>query len=54
MEQTKQLAKKLGFKHVDAAAEQMARLYDLFIKCDATQVEINPFIETDNGKGILK
>jgi len=49
-EQTLKLAKDLGFKNTKEAADQMARLYDLFIKADATQVEINPFIETDNGK----
>ena len=29
----------------------MKRLYDLFIKVDATQIEVNPFGETDNGNG---
>ena len=29
----------------------MKRLYDLFIKSDATQVEINPLVETKNKKG---
>ena len=29
----------------------MAHLYDLFIKTDATQVEVNPFAETTDGKG---
>ncbi len=28
----------------------MRRLYNLFIKCDATQVEINPFVETTDGQ----
>ena len=43
--QTLNLAKKLGFqgKQADIAAEQMARLYELFIATDATQVEVNPF-----------
>jgi len=50
IEQTKKLAKQLGFKDVDQAAQQMNRLYDLFIKSDATQVEINPFVETDDGR----
>lgn len=29
----------------------MAALYDLFLKTDATQVEINPFAETPEGQG---
>jgi len=49
-EQTKFLAEKLGFKNISAVQEQMKRLYELFLKCDATQVEINPFIETAEGK----
>jgi len=44
------LLKNWDFKNVAAAQEQMKKLYDLFLKCDATQVEINPFIETDSGK----
>jgi succinyl-CoA synthetase beta subunit len=50
-EQTRRLAEKLGFKseNVAKAAEQMARLYDLFVKTDAVQVEINPFAETPKG-----
>jgi succinyl-CoA synthetase beta subunit len=30
----------------------MKKMYDLFIKTDATQVEINPFVETDDGRVI--
>jgi succinyl-CoA synthetase beta subunit len=48
--QTKALAEKLGFKNVAQAQEQMSRLYDLFLATDATQVEINPLVETDDGK----
>ena len=33
------------------AAEQIKLLYKLFLKVDATQVEINPFGETPDGKG---
>jgi succinyl-CoA synthetase beta subunit len=33
------------------AAEEIKKLYDLFIKVDATQVEINPFGETKDGRG---
>jgi len=29
----------------------MKRLYDLFIKLDCTQVEVNPLAETPDGKG---
>jgi len=48
--QTKRLAEKLGFARVPEAQEQMKRLYDLFIAADATQVEINPLVETDEDK----
>lgn len=30
---------------------EIRRLYELFLKVDATQVEINPFVETDDGRG---
>lgn len=33
-----------------AAADQIMRLYDLFLAVDATQVEINPLGETDDGQ----
>lgn len=33
------------------AADQIKRLYDLFLKVDATQVEVNPFGETPEGQG---
>lgn len=45
-EQTKRLAEKLGFTNIPEAQQQMKNLFDLFIKSDATQVEINPFVET--------
>ncbi|CAB1314821.1 unnamed protein product, partial [Coregonus sp. 'balchen'] len=32
------------------AANQIKRLYDLFLKVDATQVEVNPFGETPEGQ----
>ena len=35
------------------AANQVKALYNLFTKVDATQVEINPFGETPDGKGTL-
>lgn len=45
--QTLKVAKALGFKeaNIPAAQKQIAALYELFIKTDATQVEINPFAE---------
>jgi len=48
---TERIATLLGFTgepHKDAQ-EQMKRLYNLFIGLDATQVEINPFVETNKG-----
>tara|TARA_R110002050_G_scaffold75034_1_gene160872 strand:- start:1351 stop:2151 length:801 start_codon:yes stop_codon:yes gene_type:complete len=47
-DQTSALAKKLGFEGnmVEKAAVQLERLYELFITSDATQVEINPLVET--------
>jgi len=35
----------------DDATEQIKRLYALFLKLDATQIEINPFGETPDGEG---
>ena len=35
------------------ATDQIKRLYELFCKVDATQVEINPFGETPDGEGEL-
>lgn len=51
-DQTLRLAKKLGFQgdKAEVASQQMQRLYELFMKVDATQVEINPFGETPNGQ----
>lgn len=34
------------------AADQIKRLYDLFLKVDATQVEVNPLGETPEGQGM--
>jgi len=48
-EDTKFIAEKLGFKNLANAQQQMERLYELFLKTDATQVEINPFVEIANG-----
>jgi succinyl-CoA synthetase beta subunit len=49
-EDTKFIAEKLGFtKNIEKAQQQMERLYDLFCKTDATQVEINPLAQIANG-----
>eukprot|EP00002_Diphylleia_rotans_P015014 TRINITY_DN2909_c0_g2_i1.p1 TRINITY_DN2909_c0_g2~~TRINITY_DN2909_c0_g2_i1.p1 ORF type:complete len:363 (+),score=79.97 TRINITY_DN2909_c0_g2_i1:55-1143(+) len=50
--QVHDLAVRLGFspKAVPEAMEQMTRLYNLFMKTDATLLEINPFVETYDGK----
>lgn len=45
------IARKLGFEG-DALADaktQMKNLYNLFMGCDATQVEINPLVQTKEG-----
>ncbi|OLY80982.1 putative succinyl-CoA ligase [GDP-forming] subunit beta, mitochondrial [Smittium mucronatum] len=46
------LADKLGFKdsNKQSAVNTMMKLYELFIKSDATQIEINPLGETTDGK----
>eukprot|EP00211_Chloroparvula_japonica_P006438 CAMPEP_0119152344 /NCGR_PEP_ID=MMETSP1310-20130426/47668_1 /TAXON_ID=464262 /ORGANISM="Genus nov. species nov., Strain RCC2339" /LENGTH=427 /DNA_ID=CAMNT_0007144697 /DNA_START=119 /DNA_END=1402 /DNA_ORIENTATION=+ len=51
-EQTKDLARKMGFDEdlLDQAAQQLERLYELFITSDATQVEINPLVQTSDKK----
>jgi succinyl-CoA synthetase beta subunit len=49
---TRRIAELLGFKGKDVAEaqQQMKNLYELFIKEEATQVEINPFVQTKDGK----
>jgi len=51
-EQTLSLARRIGFDEsvIPEAADQIERLYDLFINSDATQVEINPLVQTDDKK----
>lgn len=53
-EQSQQVARFLEFKGslVDKAAEEILKLWDLFLKLDAVQIEINPLAETDNGQVI--
>ena len=48
------VAECLEFKGslVQAAADQVKALYQMFCAVDATQVEINPFGETPDGRGI--
>jgi len=36
---------------VDEAAENMIKLYNLFLKYDATMIEINPMVEDASGAG---
>ncbi|XP_015730849.1 succinate--CoA ligase [GDP-forming] subunit beta, mitochondrial isoform X2 [Coturnix japonica] len=50
--QALQMAKNLGFKGPlqQQAADQIKKLYNLFLKIDATQVEVNPFGETPEGQ----
>ncbi|PVU89135.1 hypothetical protein BB559_005237 [Furculomyces boomerangus] len=51
-EQAEELAIKMGFEEStrSQAVDVMTRLYDMFIKTDATQIEINPLSETTDGK----
>ncbi|XP_056887278.1 succinyl-CoA ligase [GDP-forming] subunit beta, mitochondrial [Takifugu flavidus] len=51
-DQALRMAANLGFKGAlqRQAADQIKRLYDLFLKVDATQVEVNPFGETPEGQ----
>ncbi|XP_041066612.1 succinate--CoA ligase [ADP-forming] subunit beta, mitochondrial-like [Carcharodon carcharias] len=50
-EQAVKLAWKMGFPAnvVEDAAENMIKLYELFIKYDASMVEINPLVEDASG-----
>lgn len=52
-QQMERLAANLGFTGAanELAVQQMQRLYQLFRETDATQVEINPFIESTEGEG---
>ncbi|KAI7794767.1 putative succinyl-CoA ligase [Triplophysa rosa] len=51
-DQALRMATNLGFKGPleRQAADQIKRLYDLFLKVDATQVEVNPLGETPEGQ----
>ncbi|KAL1787219.1 succinate-CoA ligase ADP-forming subunit beta, mitochondrial [Sigmodon hispidus] len=52
MEQAVALVQKMGFLSniVDSAAENIVKLYQLFLKYDATMVEINPMVEDSDGQ----
>jgi len=45
-------AKKLGFKdgYAEKAADSMAKLFKVMMDKDATMIEINPFVETPDGR----
>lgn len=49
--QTRKLAKLLGFRSGDMrpACRLFAALYQLFIKCDCSMVEVNPLVQTKGG-----
>uniref|UniRef100_A0A8C7ZI06 succinate--CoA ligase (GDP-forming) n=1 Tax=Oryzias sinensis TaxID=183150 RepID=A0A8C7ZI06_9TELE len=51
-DQALRMAANLGFKESlqKQAADQIKKLYDLFLKVDATQVEVNPLGETPQGQ----
>lgn len=51
-EQTLKIAEQLGFKDekLTLAADQIRKLYKMFVDVDATQIEVNPLGETDDGR----
>ncbi|XP_003383654.1 PREDICTED: succinate--CoA ligase [ADP-forming] subunit beta, mitochondrial-like [Amphimedon queenslandica] len=51
-EQAQEMARRIGFSasSVNRAAEQMMNLYTFLLKKDATMLEINPLIETADGR----
>lgn len=51
-DQAFRMAANIGFKgpQQQKAAEQIQKLYSLFLKVDATQLEVNPFGETPDGQ----
>jgi len=53
--QAKEMAEKMGFSGDQAsqAAKSIASLYKVFIECDCTMVEINPFAELSDGRVIV-
>merc|ERR1711972_656959 len=53
--QAQEMAEKMGFAGAQAAsaAKSIASLYKVFIDCDCTMVEINPFAELTDGRVIV-
>merc|ERR1711924_576114 len=53
--QATDMAEKMGFSGAQAAstAKSIANLYKVFIDCDCTMVEINPFAELTDGRVIV-
>jgi succinyl-CoA synthetase beta subunit len=54
-EAAKRMAGEMGFsgQQQDLAAESISNLYKVFIDCDCTMVEINPFAELKDGRVIV-
>jgi succinyl-CoA synthetase beta subunit len=51
--QARRIAEKMNFTAASATADaekQIQALYNTFIKCDCTMVEVNPFTETPDGR----
>merc|ERR1719277_2810711 len=53
--QSVEMAKMMGFEgeQASAAAVSITALYKVFIECDCTMVEINPFSELEDGRVIV-
>jgi succinyl-CoA synthetase beta subunit len=53
--QAKGMAEKMGFEgaQAESAATSISSLYKVFIECDCTMVEINPFAELTDGRVIV-
>lgn len=53
-EKSQEIARFLEFKNelVETASEEILKLWKLFLKLDAIQIEINPLAETDDGQVI--
>merc|ERR1712194_317901 len=53
--QAKQMAESMGFlgAQMDDAAKSILGLYRVFVECDCTMVEINPFAELSDGRVIV-
>lgn len=51
-DQAERVARAIGFEpdHINDVKDQLLKLYELFIKKDATLIEINPFVETADGR----